>query len=299
MTKSKTLACSLGTALVLASLGFGAKAHADQPKQCAAAADQAQQLRDEGKYRRAREQMLACARDVCPGPIRRDCTEWLGQLETIASTVVLSARAGSQDVTDVKVSFDDAPLVEKLDGRPITVDAGEHVFRFEYEGETREAKVLIGAGQKLRTIGVTFGEKSPPPGPDGASSPGSSTGVTSPSPANAGTSGGSWAPTIVAATIGVAGLASFAGFGLAGKGEVDDMDATCRPNCDASRVDAARTKLIVADVSLGVGVVALGVATYFFFARPKAQPAKIGAATLDVGFGPTRGGAAAGLSGTF
>ncbi|MBC7018191.1 hypothetical protein, partial [Salmonella enterica] len=46
-------------------------ARADDREQCAAAADQAQQLRDEGKYRRAREQLLVCARDVCPAPIKR------------------------------------------------------------------------------------------------------------------------------------------------------------------------------------------------------------------------------------
>lgn len=295
MTKSKTLAGMVGTALVLASLGHGTNARADQREQCAAAADQAQQLRDEGKYRRAREQMLACARDVCPGPIRRDCSDWLAQLDATASTVVLSARDGAQDVTDVKVAFDNVPLVDKLDGRPITVDVGEHVFRFEYKGEAREEKVLIGAGQKLRTIGVTFGGSRPAaPSPAGTSAEG-----TSQPTADTGTRGGSWVPTIVAASLGVAGLGSFAGFGLAGKAEVDDLDATCRPNCEESRVDAARTKLIVADVSLGVGVVALGVATYFFFSRPKAQPAKVGGAAAHLGFGPTPGGAAAGLSGTF
>ena len=49
-------------------------AWADDREQCATAAEQAQSLRDEGKYRRAREQMLVCARDVCPGPIKTGIT---------------------------------------------------------------------------------------------------------------------------------------------------------------------------------------------------------------------------------
>src|SRR6267143_1601275 len=65
-------------------------------EQCANAADQAQQLRDDGKYRRAREQMLICARDVCPGPIKRDCLDWLRQLDDLAPTVVFAAKEGNK-----------------------------------------------------------------------------------------------------------------------------------------------------------------------------------------------------------
>src|SRR5881396_758088 len=79
---------------------------ADDRAECANSADQAQQLRDEGKYRRAREQLLVCARDVCPAPIKRDCLDWLTQLDNVAPTVVFAAKDGTKDLSDVKVFVD-------------------------------------------------------------------------------------------------------------------------------------------------------------------------------------------------
>jgi hypothetical protein len=70
-------------------------AFADEREQCASAADKGQQLRDEGKYRGAREQFLSCAREVCPGPIRKDCSDWLNQVESVAPSIVIAAKEGT------------------------------------------------------------------------------------------------------------------------------------------------------------------------------------------------------------
>jgi len=115
-----------------------------------------EQLRDEGKYRRGREQLLVCARDVCPAPIKRDCLEWLSQLEAIAPTIVLGAKEGTKDLSDVKVSVDGVPVTDKLDGKPIQMDLGKHTFKFEFAGQTKEEDFIIGAGQKNRNVSVTF-----------------------------------------------------------------------------------------------------------------------------------------------
>lgn len=233
-------------------------ARADDREQCATAADQAQQLRDEGKYRRAREQLIICARDVCPAPIKRDCLEWLSQVENTAPTVVFGAKDGAKDLSDVKVYVDGAPVTERLDGKPVQMDLGKHVVKFEYQGQTKEEEVIIGAGQKNRNVTVTFGGATPgPTGPTGPAAPGPSE------------SGGSLVPALVVGGIGVLALGSFAIFGLSGKSDVSDLEKTCKPTCKESDVDSARTKLIVADISLGVGIVALGVATYLIITRPK------------------------------
>jgi hypothetical protein len=52
--------------------------------------------------------------------------------------------------------------------------------------------------------------------------------------------------------------------GLSGQSDVSNLRSTCAPNCQESQVDGARAQLIGADVSLGVGVVSLGVALWFF-----------------------------------
>jgi len=61
-------------------------------------------------------------------------------------------------------------------------------------------------------------------------------------------------------------------------------------------VSSARTKLIVADVSLGVGVVSLAAAAWFFFRRDR-ETAHAATATLD--FEPRSGGGLATVGARF
>jgi len=286
-------------AVVTTMLAEGvALAAPDEREQCAASAEQAQQLRDEGKYRRAREQMLVCARDVCPVPIKSDCGKWLAELDRDAPTVVFGARdSNGADVLDVKVSMDGALIQERLDGKPVLVDSGEHVFNFESkEGAVKEERVLVRAAEKARPIIATFPAavaetKDPPPG---GAPPARETGE------------GSIVPALVVGGIGVAALGSFAIFGIGGKNDVDDLQK-CKPVCDETDVDAARTKLIIADISLGVGIVALGVAAYMFLTRPTVDTTKVQtnvqARKSDTAFRfdarPLAGGGYAGIGGTF
>jgi hypothetical protein len=275
----------------------------DDREQCAASAEQAQQLRDDGKYRRAREQMLVCARDVCPGPIKSDCGKWLTELDRDAPTVVFGARdSKGSDVLDVKVWMDGAPIQERLDGKPVLVDSGDHTFKFESkDGAAKEERVLLRAAEKARPIIVTFPGPNVPDKKDGAGGSGGS-GVGG----DSGGKEGSIVPALVVGGIGVAALGSFAIFGIGGKNDVDDLQK-CKPFCAEKDVDSARTKLIIADISLGVGIVALGVATYMFITRPAIDTSRVqtGMQTkqkkdwLRFDAGPTVGGGYAGLGGKF
>ncbi len=241
-------------------------AHAgpDEREQCASSAEQAQQLRDDGKYRRAREQMLFCARESCPGAIKSDCSKWLSELDRDAPTVVFGARDGKgADVVDTRVLMDGAVIQERLDGKPVVVDAGEHVFRFEAKssGAVKEERVLIRTAEKARSITVTFGAPA-----DTTKKPVVT--ETTPSTPGSDRSENSAVPAFIVGGIGVVALASSAYFGLSGIGAVDDLKAkNCKPNCDKDEVDSAQSKLIISDIALGVGVVALGVATYMFLTR--------------------------------
>lgn len=276
----------VGAAFAVASLLGPREAHADDREQCISSAESAQALRDEGKYRRAREQMLVCARDVCPSAIKRDCVQWLQELDRDAPSVVVAAREGDKDLADVKVYLDSALVADHLDGRPISVDLGEHTFRFEHAGVTKEEKVLIGAGQKSRNISVNFGKA--------AAEKKDEAGAGHQEP-------GSIVPAVVVGSIGVIALGTAVVFGLQGKNDVDELQK-CKPRCNESDVDSARTKLIISDISTGVGIVALGVAAYMFITRPKGDAdAKVGAKASQWRFDahPVRGGAAAGFSARF
>lgn len=294
-------AVALMTTVLVEGVAFAAP---DEREQCAASAEHAQQLRDEGKYRRAREQMLVCARDVCPGPIKSDCGKWLTELDRDAPTVVFGARDNKgSDVLDVKVSMDGAPIQERLDGKPVLVDSGEHTFKFESkDGAVKEERVLVRAAEKARPIIATF-----PSAADaiGDNNKGGGSGAGDKGPTTAATGRGSVVPALVVGGIGVAALGSFAVFGIGGKNAVDDLQK-CKPNCPEADVDSARTKLIIADISLGVGVVALGVAAYMFFSRPTVDTSKVQTAVqtkkkdwLRIDGGPIAGGGYAGIGGSF
>jgi hypothetical protein len=273
------------------------KAFADERADCASSAEKAQEARDEGKYRKARESMLLCSREVCPATIRTDCVRWLSELEGMAPSVVVNAREGAQDLTAVKVTMDGTVLADKLDGKPIFVDPGEHVFIFEKAGlPPKGEKVLIRTGEKNRVLNVQFeGPKAAPaaPGPANAQAPAGT---------DAGTRQERPAPVLSYALggVGVVGLASFAFFGLTGQGDVSDMESGCKPNCAQDRVDSAKTKLLVADISLGVGVLALGAAAYFYFAQPKVEARSTSALPRwNVDLKPALGGGTATLGGRF
>src|ERR1700690_617433 len=132
---------------------------ATDPKvECIASADQAQQARDDGKYRAARDAFVSCSRSVCPKMVAASCTKWLRETQDAIPTVVLSAKdANGADVSDARVTYDGAPLVSTLDGKPVEVDPGSHKLHFEHDGFDPLAQtIVVKAGEKLRSINVTF-----------------------------------------------------------------------------------------------------------------------------------------------
>src|SRR5688500_19795105 len=136
-------------------------ARADAPEEkraCVAAADEGQVLRDEGEFRLAREAFTRGARASCPELVSADCSQWLRDVEGRAPTVIVSAkdRDGS-NLTRVRVMVDGEPLLERLDGKPLIVDSGAHVFRFEAAGyEAVEQRVTIAASDRQRALAIRF-----------------------------------------------------------------------------------------------------------------------------------------------
>jgi hypothetical protein len=292
------------TAAVALALGNArADAASDSEKeQCITAADQGQQLRDDNKYRLARDAFSRCARETCPVVVKRECGQWLHELDERSPTVVLGAQDGKgNDLTDVKVTVDDAPFASTLDGKPALVDPGEHLFRYEAAGlPPIEEHVVIKAGEKNHVLKVQFRELPPSPTPIDTP-PAPEIGLLSTIPPAVWVFGG----------VAIAAFASEAYFGLSGLGDRSSDLGTggCAPHCPSSEKSSIQTKFVLADVSLGVGLVSAGLATYFFIAsrRPTAtdstSPAMSGrrqhlAATV-IDFAPRPGGGVAIVGGRF
>jgi hypothetical protein len=270
-----------GVALVLAAATLlaapGAKA-AGPSAACFDAYVQGQRLRKEGKLQEALEQVRICAAESCPALIKADCTRWSDELERALPTVVFVAKdEHGSDLADVQVYVDDRKVADRLDGRPMPVNPGEHTVRFESGQRKVEQKVVIAEGQTNRSVKGDFAPATPPPPP-------------------APEKKGRHIPVIsfVLGGVGVVGLVSFVGFGAA------DLSAqSCKPTCSQAQADAVHRDAAIADVSWIMGVVALGGAAAFWLLQPSQSSASPPSASLRIDAQPVAGGASLRLQGTF
>ena len=133
VARSPALRClvpAIGLALV-----WSPRAYADDKQLCVSAYEETQSLRKEGQLRKARERVLTCVQESCPAVVRKDCAQWLPEIEASIPTIVFEVRGPSGgETSDVRVFFDGQLLAERLDGKAIAVEPGEHTFRYELIG---------------------------------------------------------------------------------------------------------------------------------------------------------------------
>jgi hypothetical protein len=262
-------------------------------KECAAAYVEAQKLKQDGSFTKAREQLIVCAKDECMAAVKKDCVAWLDEVNAALPSVVVEAKGpDGKETFDVKVSIDGEVVSEKLDVKAIELDPGTHKFVFEYEGEEPiEQEVILRQGQKNKTLQVSFApEKSesstnePEPEPE----PIIDTGAAKNKP-----------PTLayVLGGVGVVALGGAGYFWLSGESKKKDLDSSgCEPNCDQGKVDSIKQQRLIGDIALGVGLACIGTAAYLWM-KPgkKAPPAETSLVDVQLG----RHGAWAGMSGRF
>lgn len=224
------------------------QAHAAEPS--CEAVEQTEAMREAGRYREARTRLLECVNAQCGGDVRRRCAATLQKLDAITPSIVVRAEdEAGNDVTDVAVSMEGEELVSSLDGMAIPVDPGEHRFVFQRPGHDPVAQTLtIRQGEKFRPIDVRLGAEAGDLPPLSAEAAGS----LSSSRLAAGA-------TLIG--VGLAGLGGFTWLGLKARSAESDL-ASCSPDCSRARVDTVETRYVLANVSLGVGVLALGGAAW-------------------------------------
>jgi len=249
-------------ALLLLSVPLPARG-ADVPgAQCESAYEGAQLLRQRGKLLAAREQAGLCARDVCPEVARRDCARWAEELGREIPTVVVVARdEADRDVAALRLLVDGVPRSELATGRAFELDPGAHAFRVERPNAAAvEQSFTVYQGERDRLLritvpgGVVVGTPAPVP-----------MRVTIPPRAPAERS--SALPAFVVGGLSVVVLATSAFLGLTGRQQLSDLRATCAPACTDAQVTPVRTRLVVSDVTLGVGLVGAAVAVSLFAFR--------------------------------
>jgi len=249
---------------IVASLAWwipGAVARADEPRPaCADAYKSAQELRLQKRYREASKSALACASDPCAEWARKECARWFVELRaaTPSIAVVVEGAAGSGTTL---VYLDGSEIATGQEHPPIEVDPGEHVVRVvSSAGESSEQRILLADGDKGRLVHVRAPAPRPLPQPTRSVEKGETSAAPRRLPWTFYALGG----------LGIGGLGAFGGFGAAGLSLRSDLDA-CKPDCDPNRVDDVRSRFAVANVALGVSLVALAGAAILYFARPS-QP---------------------------
>ena len=243
---------------LMVGTGFMASAPAAHAgsKECIAAADDGQKLRDDGKLNAARDKFILCAAKACPGAVAKQCSQWLIEAEHDTPTVTFRALdEQGKETLAVKVVIDGVAVAQSIDARALPIDPGEHTVRFELAaGRAVEDKFLVRPGEKNKMIELSFQPKAPAP-------------VAPVKPAASpiepvAEGGGFHIPTLgwVGLGIGVAGGVMTALFAISANSAESDLRTTCAPSCNASEKSSIDTKIVLANVGLGVGIAGLGLA---------------------------------------
>jgi hypothetical protein len=263
-----------------------AASHAPARAECIEAHRSAQELRQNGKFVEAQKQLMICSSASCPGPIIADCGGWIGELDQATPTLVFDVTADGKEAGDAKVSVDDKPVADW--SQSLKVNPGRHVVRVELAPfEPHEENVVAAEGQRLRLVSIKFASPQPvgqaavPAGPQPQPTPGDDRSTQAPERRPI--------PTLVYPLLGagVAGLAAFGIVGGLGRAKQTSLEGTCAPNCTDAQVQPMKTEYLVADIALGVGIVAVASAAIVYFTRPSEGPRS--AAILSLNLGPMRG----------
>ncbi len=222
---------------------------ADGRQACVEAADTGQTQRDQGKLQEARESFVSCARDTCPAVVANQCTAWLAEVDRDMPTLSFRVSdAAGKELVEAQVFVDGALRVKSIDGRVTPVNPGPHHLRFVHAGDADvEQDVVAHVGDKARPIEGHFTAKAA----------GAAVAPVTPEPEPA-SKGGFRFPLLAAVSLGVSG-ASFITMGvLVGTtaSDVNHLRATCAGSCSPSEVSSDNTKIVVANVLMGVGIVA-------------------------------------------
>ncbi len=123
---------------------------------CIAADTDGQSLRLQNKLRAALKRFAICGSASCPKIVRDDCLQRIDEVEIAQPTVIFTATNGNgRPLRAVKAFVDDALLAERLDGQPLAIDPGEHVFTFKALGRMdAEMSFVIHEGEKQRHVVV-------------------------------------------------------------------------------------------------------------------------------------------------
>jgi hypothetical protein len=268
--------------IAVCSLFAAPRAFADA-KQCVAQNNDGVQLRDEHHLLAAREAYRACvAEKECPELVRGECDAALADIKTAIPTLLVAVLDQDQhDISGATLTLDGEPVA--LDGSSIEVDPGKHELIAKSGELSSRLQVLAIESDLNRRVEIVL----QPPHTDAEPATQDTPPVIAPR---------SKVPAYVLGGVGAAAALSFGIFAISGHSGMSSLDQ-CKPFCAASDVQSVRTKYTIADVSLGVSLVALAGAGFWLLSASKEKPASTASApsAFDIGLVPELAGAGVSL----
>jgi hypothetical protein len=256
---------SLGVACALFA-PTRARAADDDKARCVEAYEDGQRARKHGRLLSAQQSFSLCASDVCPVVMHADCSRWSEELDPQVPRVTIELSDPDDNTLDGARLSLDLGEERSLDEEPIRLDPGQHSLTLRRDGyrDSRQ-QVAVARSDRLK-LHVVLEPVSTPPSvtpPPVASAP-----RRLASPADSG--GPSLLPALVAGGVGLAGVASFAYFGLSARSEDRALDG-CSPHCSVESTERIRRDYLLGNVSLGVGLASLTVAGAWLVLAPRPE----------------------------
>lgn len=228
-----------------------------QVEQCVAQHDSARQLRLGEQWLEARAAMHACADERCPLAIVADCRDWLDELNRIMPTLLLVIEQSdpSRDWSTLRVELDGKIILLPDPPAPIEMLPGLHTLRVEVRGHSPiERTITLQKSEKNHLEQIHFAE----PRPMLLTAPRTASPLARPVPLS----------TYLLSAGALAAFVGSAGLLVSALHERADAWSNCAPNCTPDVRRSIERRLVLADVSGGVGITLAGMALYTFLTRP-------------------------------
>jgi hypothetical protein len=326
--KKRMVEIGVFAAATLLQAGAGHAAPKVTAQSCTVAYKSAVKAQQASHLQEAQKWFAACSQQACGTLIRRECLLSYDQISADIPTIVpVVTTVTGEPVLDVKITMDGALLASKIDGRALPVDPGLHEFTFITHAGSATQKIVILQGQRNRPIAMAMAAPGQQPQTNGQpraamaavaapTAPVLDVTAAEPPPFKAGPPSAykdSFAADesssvtthrpiarYIATGVGLLGVGGYALLTYWGRKD-NDMLVQCKPDCMQSSVDHVRKIYLAANISLGVGIAALGTATWLYFrsSDSRQQEAAAGGTPVALDVVPLSNGALASVRGAF
>jgi hypothetical protein len=265
--------------LLAVSPGRTEKLPSKHKRSCMTSYEGAQEARREHKLASAKEQLLVCAQSTCGKVMRKDCVKWLDEV-VLEMQVLASLQPG------VLESRSESKTVTAATAAPAAVPAASPAAAVQQPVKPVKSDAATTSGASE-------------PKPESAPAAAVALSVDERAAAEHKDKGKSYLLPAVLGSVGVVGVGGFIALATAGKHEQAKLPV-CWPQCSESIVRRAEAYYVAADVSLGVGLAALGTATWLLL-KPSSPSEGPSSSPRGVAFAvdPSPGHVSAQIQGVF